>query len=69
MQPEQLIQPLDEHNLRHLGNVHPPDHVNPKPKDRYHLVVLGAGTGGLVTAAAAALSHDSVLVPTSSITL
>ena len=54
MQPEQLIQPLDEHNLRHLGNVHPPGHVNPKPKDRYHLVVLGAGTGGLVTAAAGA---------------
>lgn len=49
-----LIRPLDEHNLRHLANVHPPDHVNPKPRDRYHLVVIGAGTGGLVTAAAGA---------------
>ncbi|MFQ5877454.1 MAG: mercuric reductase [Acidobacteriota bacterium] len=52
--PETLIRPLDEHNLRHLRNVHPPDHVNPRPRDRYHLVVIGAGTGGLVTAAAAA---------------
>jgi NADPH-dependent 2,4-dienoyl-CoA reductase/sulfur reductase-like enzyme len=34
--------------------VHPPDWTNPEPKARYHLVVVGAGTGGLVTAAAAA---------------
>ncbi len=37
-----------------LAQVHPPDWVNPEPKGRYHLVVVGAGTGGLVTAAAAA---------------
>ncbi len=49
-----LIQPLDEHNLRHLANVHPEGYVNPKPKDRYHLVVIGGGTGGLVSAAAGA---------------
>jgi pyruvate/2-oxoglutarate dehydrogenase complex dihydrolipoamide dehydrogenase (E3) component len=49
-----LIHPLDEHNLRHLSNVHPPHYDNPSPKERYHLVVLGAGTGGLVTAAAGA---------------
>src|SRR6185295_31623 len=36
------------------AEVHPADWVNPKPKARYHLVVIGAGTGGLVTAAAAA---------------
>jgi pyruvate/2-oxoglutarate dehydrogenase complex dihydrolipoamide dehydrogenase (E3) component len=52
--PEEMIRPLDEHNLRHLANVHPGDYTNPTPKDRYHLVVIGAGTGGLVTAAAGA---------------
>ena len=34
--------------------VHPPAWQNPEPKDRYHLVVIGAGTAGLVTAAGAA---------------
>jgi pyruvate/2-oxoglutarate dehydrogenase complex dihydrolipoamide dehydrogenase (E3) component len=46
--------PRDEHNIRLEANVHPPDWVNPTPKDRYHLVVIGAGTAGLVTAAGAA---------------
>src|SRR5262245_45329092 len=46
--------PADEHNQQLLGNVHPPDWVNPKPADRYNLVVLGAGTAGLITAAGAA---------------
>jgi pyruvate/2-oxoglutarate dehydrogenase complex dihydrolipoamide dehydrogenase (E3) component len=49
-----LLRPLDEHNLRHLRHVHPEDHVNPFPKKRYHLVVIGAGPAGLVTAIAAA---------------
>ena len=48
------IEPLDEPNLRLLGNVHPPDWVNPEPAGRYHLVVIGAGTAGLVSAAGAA---------------
>jgi len=42
----------DDRALRAL--VHPPDWVNPMPRGRYHLVVIGAGTAGLVTAAAAA---------------
>ena len=50
---EELV-PLDEHNRRLLANVHPSDWVNPEPKGRYNLVVLGAGTAGLVTAAGAA---------------
>jgi pyruvate/2-oxoglutarate dehydrogenase complex dihydrolipoamide dehydrogenase (E3) component len=48
------IEPEDEHNLRLLENVHPPRWINPKPAARYHLVVIGAGTAGLVSAAGAA---------------
>ena len=36
-----------------LANVHPPDWLNPEPAARYHLVVIGAGTAGLVSAAGA----------------
>lgn len=43
--------PFDE-QLR--ANVHPRDWVNPTPAARYNLVVIGAGTAGLVTAAGAA---------------
>ena len=52
----QLVQllPQDEHNQHLEANVHPPDWTNPKPSGRYHLVVLGGGTAGLVTAAGAA---------------
>src|SRR5688500_7825300 len=46
--------PLDEHDGALLANVHPPDWANPEPAPRYHLVVIGAGTAGLVTASAAA---------------
>jgi pyruvate/2-oxoglutarate dehydrogenase complex dihydrolipoamide dehydrogenase (E3) component len=46
--------PYDEHNAELVANVHPPDWTNPEPAPRYNLVVLGAGTAGLVTAAGAA---------------
>jgi pyruvate/2-oxoglutarate dehydrogenase complex dihydrolipoamide dehydrogenase (E3) component len=46
--------PVDEYDRRLLAEVHPPGWVNPSPPDRYDLVVLGAGTGGLVAAAGAA---------------
>ncbi|GAB4254836.1 MAG: mercuric reductase [Acidobacteriota bacterium] len=49
-----LVRPDDEHNRRLEARVHPAAWRNPEPADRYHLVVLGAGTAGLVTAAAAA---------------
>jgi NADPH-dependent 2,4-dienoyl-CoA reductase/sulfur reductase-like enzyme len=49
-----MIEPLDEHNLRLIANVHPTDWTNPEPAGRYHLVVIGAGTAGLVSAAGAA---------------
>jgi pyruvate/2-oxoglutarate dehydrogenase complex dihydrolipoamide dehydrogenase (E3) component len=48
------VEPLDEHNRKLLANVHPPSWVNPEPAPRYHLVVIGAGTAGLVSAAGAA---------------
>lgn len=46
--------PRDDYNLELVANVHPPDWKDPEPARRYNLVVLGAGTAGLVTAAAAA---------------
>ena len=48
------LEPLDVHNERLLANVHPQDWANPRPADRYNLVVIGAGTAGLVTAVGAA---------------
>ncbi|TFI56165.1 mercuric reductase [Mastigocladus laminosus UU774] len=49
-----IIRPLDEYNQRLVSYVHPPDWMNPKPADDYDLVVIGAGTAGLVVAAGAA---------------
>ena len=48
------ILPRDVHNDLLVRNVHPPDRPNPVPARRYNLVVVGAGTAGLVTAAGAA---------------
>ncbi|MDJ0853506.1 MAG: mercuric reductase [Myxococcota bacterium] len=48
------VSPLDEHNRKLVGNVHPSDWTNPEPSGRYNLVVLGAGSAGLITAAVAA---------------
>src|SRR5262245_45110296 len=48
------LEPQDEHNVKLVENVHPPAWINPKPKERYHMVVIGAGTAGLVSAAGAA---------------
>src|SRR5438552_15363709 len=49
-----LLKPADAHNARLLSYVHPPDWQNPTPAPCYNLVVIGAGTAGLVTAAGAA---------------
>ena len=48
------LEPFDEFNQTLLQHVHPPEWTNPQPSGRYNLVVLGAGTAGLVTAAIAA---------------
>ncbi|QZZ21539.1 mercuric reductase [Leptothermofonsia sichuanensis E412] len=54
IQQEPALQPLDEYNQSLMSHVHPPDWVNPQPADGYDLVVIGAGTAGLVVAAGAA---------------
>lgn len=46
--------PIDEYNQMLVSQVHPPDWINPVPQAEYDLVVLGAGTAGLVVAAGAA---------------
>ena len=51
---ESLVEPNDEFNRQLVANVHPPEWTNPTPSGRYNLVVVGAGTAGLVTAAIAA---------------
>ena len=51
---EVTVPPMDEYNRTLVSNVHPPDWVNPEPARRYNLVVIGAGTAGLVAAAGAA---------------
>src|SRR4051812_34460520 len=48
------VLPEDEYNRSLVANVHPHDWVNPEPAPRYNVVVIGAGTAGLVTAAGAA---------------
>ena len=48
------VSPLDAHNVFLLDQVHPRAWVDPQPKPRYNLVVIGAGAGGLVSSAGAA---------------
>jgi pyruvate/2-oxoglutarate dehydrogenase complex dihydrolipoamide dehydrogenase (E3) component len=49
-----IISPWDIHNQELAALVHPLDWINPKPALMYNLVVIGAGTAGLVCAAGAA---------------
>ena len=53
-EPPLVLTPDDAHNRELVALVHPSDWMNPQPADRYDLVVIGAGTAGLVTAAGAA---------------
>ncbi len=48
------VLPMDQYNSVLVANLHPPEWRNPEPSGRYDLVVIGAGTAGLVTAAGAA---------------
>ncbi len=49
-----FVLPNDEHNQKLVNNVHPSNWVNPDPTGPYNIVVIGAGTAGLVTAVIAA---------------
>jgi pyruvate/2-oxoglutarate dehydrogenase complex dihydrolipoamide dehydrogenase (E3) component len=51
---EVLMLPDDPFNQELVRNVHPAGWKNPSPKGRYNLVVVGAGTAGLVSAVGAA---------------
>jgi pyruvate/2-oxoglutarate dehydrogenase complex dihydrolipoamide dehydrogenase (E3) component len=44
------ILPDDEHNRTLVERVHPSDWKNPHPAPKYNLVIVGAGTAGLVSA-------------------
>ena len=54
MPPTMEVLPRDVYNAELIAQVHPPDWRPPTPAPRYNLVVIGAGTAGLVTAAGAA---------------
>ncbi len=49
-----MLTPDDAYNSELTANVRPADWTNPEPAGKYNLVVIGAGTAGLVTAAGAA---------------
>ena len=51
---EPELAPMDEHNRNLVETAHPPGWTNPMPEGRYNLVVIGAGTAGLVSAVGAA---------------
>lgn len=48
------VAPFDAANAKLVSTVAPKGWIAPVPRGRYHLVVIGAGTAGLVTAAIAA---------------
>lgn len=48
------VLPMDEHNRMLLANAHPADRPNPRAEGRYNLVVIGAGTAGLIGSIATA---------------
>jgi pyruvate/2-oxoglutarate dehydrogenase complex dihydrolipoamide dehydrogenase (E3) component len=55
--------PQDAHERERREHLHPSEWRNPQPRDRYNLVVIGAGPAGLVAAhAAAALGATVALI-------
>jgi pyruvate/2-oxoglutarate dehydrogenase complex dihydrolipoamide dehydrogenase (E3) component len=60
--PQSLVVPDDAHNRTLVAHAHPHDWTNPAPKGRYNLVVIGAGTAGLVSAIGAAMLGARVAI-------
>ena len=48
------ILPDDEHNRELIRQTHPQNWINPTPRGRYNLIVIGSGTAGLTAAAGCA---------------
>ncbi len=48
-----IVEPWDDFNRELVFHVRPPEWENPRPASRYHLVVIGGGTAGLVCAVGA----------------
>ncbi len=57
-----LVLPDDEHNRFLVQQAHPLDWVNPEPRGRYNLVVIGAGTAGLTAAGGCAAVGGRVAI-------
>ena len=51
---DEMVLVDDPHDKQLIANCRPPGWVNPAPSGKYNLVVIGAGTAGLVSAAGAA---------------
>lgn len=62
MSQDPMVQPDDIHNRTLLANVHPPTWENPRPARRYNLVVIGAGTAGIVAATGAGVLGAKVAI-------
>ncbi len=57
------VPPMDEFNRALVLNAHPPQYENPRADGRYNLVVIGAGTAGLVgSIATAGMGGKSALI-------
>jgi pyruvate/2-oxoglutarate dehydrogenase complex dihydrolipoamide dehydrogenase (E3) component len=56
------ILPDDEHNQALVERVHPPEWKNPEPAPKYNLVIVGAGTAGLVSAIGASSLGANVAI-------
>ena len=57
------MSPQDEFNVSAVSHVGPKDRPNPTPKERYDLVVVGAGVAGLLSVICAkALGKKAALI-------
>jgi len=55
--------PDDEFNRELVRHAHPPDWKNPAPRSKYHMVAIGGGTAGIISAlATAGLGGNAALV-------